>query len=255
MEAAEKIRLEEDEQKALADNFEEQKVQLQQAEQRLQREKEKLKELQSYNLDGGIDSHLRKLAEEVDTNTYLAQKLPQERESKIQWIENLRRVLNEPTMTEQERQRMQGQISTLRQQIKTLQAKKDASSNKVDDKLAFYRQQFNAAEKKKTEKENALRDLHDEKAELEKELAEKEDHLREINPTKQLLRGEALDKYVQDLRRKTIVYKKYKAEQSQVKTEQAILSRTLEILQLQEGRVRNSVEKSKCLKEESNTRS
>lgn len=49
-----------------------------------------------------------------------------------------------------------------------------------------------------------------------------------------MLRGEALDKYVQDLRKKTFLFKKYKAEQNTVRTEYGVLSRSKEILEQRE---------------------
>jgi hypothetical protein len=50
-----------------------------------------------------------------------------------------------------------------------------------------------------------------------------------------MLKGEQLDKYVQELRRKTFLFKKYKAEQNVVKAEYGILSRTQEVLQQRLG--------------------
>ena len=44
-----------------------------------------------------------------------------------------------------------------------------------------------------------------------------------------MLKGEALDNYVQELRKKTILFKKYRAEQSRVTTETGILRRTQEV--------------------------
>ncbi len=101
----------------------------------------------------------------------------------------------------------------------------------MDENLAFYRQQYNAVARKKADKENTLKDLMSERRELERELNAKVQQLDEINPGR-LLKGEALDKYVQDLRRKTFLFKKYKAEQNTTKAEFGILSRTNEVTYL-----------------------
>lgn len=116
----------------------------------------------------------------------------------------------------------------------------------MDDKLSFYRQQYNSVAKRKADKETALKDLLSEKRELEKELNAKTIQLDEINPGK-MLRGEALDKYVQELRRKTFMFKKYKAEQNATRAEYGVLSRTLEILQFREGKMKGELSDSKWL--------
>lgn len=50
--------------------------------------------------------------------------------------------------------------------------------------MAFYRQQHNALEKKKKEKESSLNELLEEKRELERDLQAKEDALDEQNPAR-----------------------------------------------------------------------
>ncbi|PRP83233.1 intraflagellar transport protein [Planoprotostelium fungivorum] len=233
LDAAKNLRTEEEEKEKLAASIVEQQTHLTQVDIRLSAEQQKLKETQSANSDGGIMAQLNRLRENVENNGYLMNQLPQEKAAKQQWAESLRKVLNEPALSEQERQRMQQQITALRNDIKNLTTKRDSSANKVDDKLAFYRQQYNAVDKKKKEKEQALHDLYEERKELQNEYAEKENKLEQLNPGK-ILRGEALERYVQDLRKKTTVYKKYKAEQNMIKTEGGILARTLEILQAKE---------------------
>jgi hypothetical protein len=54
----------------------------------------------------------------------------------------------------------------------------------VDDKLVFFRQQFNSVERKKQERENSLKELAAERRELEKEKEQKMAELEEINPLK-----------------------------------------------------------------------
>jgi peroxiredoxin family protein len=52
----------------------------------------------------------------------------------------------------------------------------------VDDKLSFYRQQYNSVAKKKNEKESSLKDLLSEKRVLDKELETKLEQLEEAHP-------------------------------------------------------------------------
>lgn len=53
----------------------EQRQELGEVDQRFNRTKEKLKEMQSF--DGGIEQHIKKLEEEAKTNIYISEKLPQ----------------------------------------------------------------------------------------------------------------------------------------------------------------------------------
>jgi intraflagellar transport protein 81 len=57
-----------------------------------------------------------------------------------------------------------------------------------------------------------------------------------------MLKVESVDKFLADLRKKTLLYKKYKAEESQVKTESGILSRTKDLLLQQEYKLKASIE-------------
>lgn len=87
--------------------------------------------------EGSIEQQLKRLEEEVKTNAYLVERLPQVRrptpfftiqevEEKKEWCERLRRVLSEPTLTEGEKNKLQNQIQALRMDIKKLIAKRDA---------------------------------------------------------------------------------------------------------------------------------
>lgn len=164
---------------------------------------------------------------------------------KKQWSDKLRKVLNDANMTDNEVSKMNAEIAQLKMEVKKLQSKRDQTVGKVDDKLAFYRQQYNAVQRKKGEKETSLKDLLDEKRELNKEHEGKEAQLAEMLPER-MLRGEALDKYVHELRRKTLLFKKYKAEQNTILTEFGVLQRTQSILESRENDLRQNLRKKEA---------
>eukprot|EP01116_Phalansterium_solitarium_P014901 TRINITY_DN327_c0_g3_i1.p1 TRINITY_DN327_c0_g3~~TRINITY_DN327_c0_g3_i1.p1 ORF type:complete len:660 (-),score=337.64 TRINITY_DN327_c0_g3_i1:1671-3650(-) len=231
------LRKEQEKEAKNQENLSEIHTKLHQAEQRLQRANDKVKDLQQFSLRGGIDAEMTRIEEELKQNRFLLDKLPQEVNEKKQWVDKLRKVLAEPALSGAEVTKIQGQITALRSEVKRLTTKRDASLNAVDDKLAFYRQQFKAVEKKKQDKEQGLKELQIERRDLDKDLARREEE-EEVNPTK-VLKGEELDKFVQELRAKTVVYKKYKQEQSEQQTEFGTLSRTLEILTAQHTKLTN----------------
>lgn len=173
---------EQQEQTDLEGTIEEQKISLKKAEDKYNTTKEALREMEQFVTEGGIHQQLQRLEEQVKTNGYLLERLPQEVEEKKQTTEQLRQVINQPSLSGSERANLQQQLQTLRNDVKQLRAQRDASLSSVDDKLGFYRQQSNAIEKKKLDKEATLNEVLQEKRELEKELAEKEERLEEMNP-------------------------------------------------------------------------
>jgi chromosome segregation ATPase len=135
-------------------------------------------------VEGGFEENIAKLNEEVKMNTFVRDRFPQELEEKAQWIERLREVLQQPTLSETEKTQLQNKITSLRTEIAAMNAAKEASNNHVDEKLGFYRQQYSTVDKKKQKKEGDLKELLQEQKELENELKQKESKLEELDPTK-----------------------------------------------------------------------
>jgi hypothetical protein len=106
----------------------EQQSALRETEVQLQRAKDSLKELETLSMEGGVEQQLQRLEEEVKTNTFLIQRLPQEIAEKRERSQKLREVLNQPTLSDSERISIQNQIQTLRNEVKKLQAKRDSST-------------------------------------------------------------------------------------------------------------------------------
>lgn len=237
--AASALRKEQEKEAKNQENMAEIYNKLQTAEQRLQRANDKTRDLQQFSLRGGIEAEMARLEDELKSNRFLLQKLPQEVNEKKQWVDKLKKVLAESALSGAEITKIQTQITALRTEVKRLTAKRDASLNAVDDKLSFYRQQFKAVEKKKLDKEQQLKELQTERRDLEKDLNKREEE-EEVNPTK-VLKGEELDKFVQELRAKTVVYKKYKQEQGEQQTEFGTLTRTVDIVQTQFNKLTSRV--------------
>ncbi len=96
--------------------------------QKIQRVKEKLKEIQASSLEGGIEAHIKKMEEEIKTNKFILDNQPKEIEQKKQWVEKLRKVLNDANLTEGERAKMQSSIQALKNEVKQLTIKRDAGA-------------------------------------------------------------------------------------------------------------------------------
>jgi hypothetical protein len=97
------------------------------ADKKIQQAKDRLKEVQQFNVEGGIEVHMKKMEEENKANRFAIQNMSHDIQEKRQWAEKLRKVLNEPTMTENEKSRMVNTISTLKADIKKLMTKRDSS--------------------------------------------------------------------------------------------------------------------------------
>ena len=91
--------------------------------------------------------------------------------------------------------------------------------------MALFRQQASIISAKKEATLTQLNDITEELSKLQKNLAEKPDQGSKVK----LLVGDGLQRYVSELRGKSTLFKRKKAEMSSITTEYGILQRTQEV--------------------------
>ena len=117
-----------------------------------------------------------------------------------------------------------------------LEERKRAQMNNPDDKLALFRQQANLVAKKKEQVVQRLHVVARERAEIEGELGARAADLDALKG-KTVLKGEDFRKYATELRSKTAIWKRMKAELAELRAEGTVLSRTESILSQQDAAI------------------
>jgi intraflagellar transport protein 81 len=123
----------------------------------------------------------------------------------------------------------QSRIASLRKRIDQTVADRN------DTKLANFKQHATMISRKLSDKENELEKLEGEHAKVTKEIEQQETLMTELGGAKFMTRDE-FKKFGNQLREKTHVYKKLKAELGELRAESVTLHRTEQILR---GRVAN----------------
>lgn len=150
--------------------------------------------------------------------------LPQQINEKQRRMNDLQAVLGtEPAASDGEMQALQAQHHQLQRIVKELEERKRATMSNPDDKLAMFRQQANLVAKKKDALEQRLASVAEQRAAVEAELADKGAALKTTAPVP---KGEDLRKYGLEIRGKMAVFKRMKAELSELRSEWGIISRT-----------------------------
>ncbi|KPP60497.1 hypothetical protein Z043_121502, partial [Scleropages formosus] len=217
------LRLEKERQESLAQQKQELKNQLFQADQRLQRLQLQLKELRQASADADPKSLMKRLEEEIKINTYMVnEKLPKELESRRRAVQFLQKLVAEPAMG-------QDDLRELEEQINQLTEQRMVKNNPMDDKLSLFRQQASIIARKKEAKAEELQEAREELAAAEKELAQKSSQLRDLDGA-EVVRGDEFKRFVAKLRTKGTVFKKKRQELAELRAEYGVLQRTEEIL-------------------------
>uniref|UniRef100_A0A672NHK1 Intraflagellar transport protein 81 homolog n=1 Tax=Sinocyclocheilus grahami TaxID=75366 RepID=A0A672NHK1_SINGR len=197
LELARQLRVEKEREESLAHQKQEQKNQLFQAEQRLQRCQIQLKDLQQAAADEKPESKLLYLKTPVPESLTLCKH--------GSWIRE--------TNTE----------------INHLIEKRMMRNDPMDDKLSLFRQQAAIIVRKKETKVEELQEAREELAAVERELNMKSSQARERGGA-ELIRGDEFKRYVAKMRGKSSTYKKKRQEIAELKVEYGVLQRTQEIL-------------------------
>lgn len=230
LELARQLRVEKEREESLAHQKQEQKNQLFQAEQRLQRAQLQLKDLQLAAADAKPESLMKRLEEDIKFNSYMvSEKLPRELENMRKVVQYLQKVASEPAMGQAELRELEEKIRETNTEINQLIEKRMVRNDPMDDKLSLFRQQATIIVRKKESKVEELQEAREELAAVEKELNMKSSRAREQGGA-ELIRGDEFKRYVAKMRGKNSMYKKKRQEMAELKAEYGVLQRTEEIL-------------------------
>uniref|UniRef100_A0A673BFQ5 Intraflagellar transport protein 81 homolog n=1 Tax=Sphaeramia orbicularis TaxID=375764 RepID=A0A673BFQ5_9TELE len=230
LEQARQLRVEKEREEALAHQMQEQKNQLFQAEQRLQRSQQQLKDLRQAAADASPESLMKRLEEEIKINSYMvSEKLPKELDSMRRTVQYLQKVASEPAMGQADLQELEDKIREVDSQINQLIEKRMMRNDPMDDKLTLYRQQASIIIRRKEAKAEELQEAREELATAERELRQRTSQGRG-GDGEEVIRGDELKRLVGKLRSKGTVYKKKRQEITEMKAEYGVLQRTEEIL-------------------------
>uniref|UniRef100_A0A8C1CHX3 Intraflagellar transport protein 81 homolog n=1 Tax=Cyprinus carpio carpio TaxID=630221 RepID=A0A8C1CHX3_CYPCA len=231
LELARQLRVEKEREESLAHQKQEQKNQLFQAEQRLQRCQIQLRDLQQAAADEKPESLMKRLEEDIKFNSYMvSEKLPRELENTRKVVKYLQKVASEPALGQAELRELEDKVSPeTNTEINHLIEKKMMRNDPMDDKLSLFRQQAAIIVRKKETKVEELQEAREELAAVERELNMKSSQAQERGGAK-LIRGDEFKRYVAKMRGKSSTYKKKRQEIAELKVEYGVLQRTEEIL-------------------------
>ncbi|KAM7017665.1 intraflagellar transport protein 81 homolog [Tautogolabrus adspersus] len=230
LEQARQLRVEKEREESLTHQKQEQKNQLFQAEQRLQRSQQQLKDLRQSASDANPESLMKRLEEEIRINSYMvSEKLPKELEGMRRTVQYLQKIASEPAMGQADLQELEDRIKGVDSQINQLIEKRMMRIDPMDDKLALYRQQASIIIRRKESKAEELREAREDLAAAERELRQRSNQ-SQTSDGEEVIRGDELKRLVMKLRSKGTMYKKKRQEMAELKAEFGVLQRTEEIL-------------------------
>ncbi|XP_019949145.1 intraflagellar transport protein 81 homolog [Paralichthys olivaceus] len=230
LDQARQLRVENEREESLTHQKLEQKNQLFQTEQRLQRSQQQLKDLQQAAADANPESLMKRLEEEIKINSYMvSEKLPKELERMRHTVQYLQKVATEPAMGQADLQNLEDKIKEVDSQINQLIEKRMMRNDPMDDKLTLFRQQASIIIRRKESKAEELQEAREELAAAERELRQRGSQAQ-VSEGEEVIRGDELKRLVVKLRSKGTVFKKKRQEIAELKAEYGVLQRTEEIL-------------------------
>uniref|UniRef100_A0AAQ6IMC3 Intraflagellar transport protein 81 homolog n=1 Tax=Anabas testudineus TaxID=64144 RepID=A0AAQ6IMC3_ANATE len=230
LEQARQLRVEKEREESLSQQKQEQKNQLFQAEQRLQRSQQQLKDLRQAAADANPESLIKRLEEEIKINSYMvSEKLPKELDAMRRTVQYLQKVASEPAMGQADLHELEDKIKEVDSQINQLIEKRMMRNDPMDDKLTLYRQQASIIVRRKESKAEELQEVREELAAAERELRQRSSQAQGSDG-EVVIRGDELKRLVVKLRSKGTMYKKKRQEIAELKAEYGVLQRTEDIL-------------------------
>ncbi|KAI1286919.1 Intraflagellar transport protein 81 -like protein [Halotydeus destructor] len=210
-----------------------QQLELEQTKQRVGRVENHLADVRlSFQVGSGPSNVMDKLRDEIAAKKHLVKEiLPKELasvETYLAYVQDMDGQASPvgPEYLDKINQRMQ----LINKEINVIMEKKMIREDPMDDKLALFRQ--NAANVAK--KKDALKGKLEERQVALDRMREMVNDKRSAFDGQQILKGDALKQFVQDIRNKGNVYKRKKTELSELRTENSIKLRTVETLQAKE---------------------
>ncbi|XP_041856508.1 intraflagellar transport protein 81 homolog [Melanotaenia boesemani] len=230
LDQAKQLRVEKEREESLTHQKQDQKNQLFQAEQKLLRSQQQLKDLRQASADASPESIMKRLEEEIKINSYMvSEKLPKELEGMRRTVQYLQKVASEPAMGQADLQDLEDKIKEVDSQINQLIEQRMMRNDPIDDKLTLYRQQASIITRKKESKAEELQEAREKLAAAEKELKQRTSQTQTLHG-EEVISGDELKRLVAKLRSKGTAYKKKRQEIAELKAEYGVLQRTEEIL-------------------------
>ncbi|GLD52532.1 intraflagellar transport protein 81 homolog isoform X1 [Lates japonicus] len=194
LEQARQLRVEKEREESLTHQKQEQRNQLFQAEQRLQRSQQQLKDLRQAAADANPESLMKRLEEEIKINSYMvSEKLPKELEGMRHTVQYLQKVASEPAMGQADLQELEDKIKEVDYQINQLIEKRMMRNDPMDDKLTLYRQQASIIIRRKESKAEELQEAREELAAAERELRQRTNQ-PQASDGEEVIRGDEVKK-------------------------------------------------------------
>ncbi|XP_033935523.1 intraflagellar transport protein 81 homolog, partial [Pseudochaenichthys georgianus] len=241
LDQARQLRVEKEREESLTHQKQEQKNQLFQAEQRLQRAKQQLKDLRQAAADANPESLMKRLEEEIKINSYMvSEKLPKELEAMRRSVQYLQKISSEPAMGQANLQELEDKIKEADSQINQLIEKRMMRSDPMDDKLTLYRQQASIIMRRKESKAEELQEAREELVSAERDLRGRSQ--AQDSEGGEIIRTDEVKRLVGKLRGKSAMHKKKRQEVSELRAEYGVLQRTEEILKQRHETVQHKLQ-------------
>jgi intraflagellar transport protein 81 len=202
----------------------------------------KLEEMRQEQAKSGVQGVVEKLGEETSVNRFLAtEKLPKEIAEKEERLRNMRSVLNEYAMSDNDLNRLRSTVRGLEDDVAVLKQKEMDKMSSGDSQIAAFRKQAQAVAKKKEAVAEELNELISQRRQLEEEVNEKNKILLNTQGSSKVLKGDDFKKYAVALRGKHASFKKLKAVLNAIQVENGVLLSTEGILSSKEEEMKGVI--------------
>jgi len=241
---AKKLRVEKEKSREFELQKEEQKNLLNQLESRRQRLQNQLAENRQINSTASGQNLLQKAEDAIRVNQYVIEKNEKEIQQRTDSIILMEKVLLAPNPSQSEIQTVNQKAEELRSQMDQWTEKRALTNDPIEDGMALYRQQSLIVSRKKESCAERLSQLLQEVNTLENQLQAKKQQLD--NPSAEMMTALTVNQfktYVSDLRAKSNNYRARRVDLNDLKVEYSILSRTLEILKVQEATMSENLDR------------
>jgi len=187
-----------------------------------------MREAQDSQNESSADVMLKLLRNEVGKLRDAQSRVKGETMEKVERLQELSKTLSEPAVTEQDIRQLEDEVSHMTEQIHDLTS--TVEENNKDQRLAVYKQQASLVGKKKAAVVKEHLQLEEDKNQLRRELSQKEKEYEQQKGHKFMTRDE-FKSYAASLRETSVKFKNLKRELNELRSENAVLSRTAQTLQ------------------------
>mmetsp|Transcript_152159 Transcript_152159/g.269888 ORF Transcript_152159/g.269888 Transcript_152159/m.269888 type:complete len:676 (+) Transcript_152159:71-2098(+) len=236
------LRKEQEEEARLAEKLEEQRHQLERVEQYYLERMSRLREMraaQDADSENSPDAMLKLLRNEVVKMREGRARLHREIEEKAARLMEIDKALSEPPVTEADVGELEGEVGSMQEEVQRLT--QIIEEHNQDKRLAVYRQQAGLVAKKKEQVLKEQAGLGEDRNTLGRDLSQKEREYEIAKGHKFMSRNE-FKSYAASLRERSVRFKRLKAELGDLRNENAILTRTEQILKAQDPTPQNMPE-------------